>query len=105
MFLLRGVTHNIPLLRDVLTEKTFLSGSFTTSYLPETYPDGFKGTIMSKGNVLVFLINHSRCFFPNSQFITDDIMRLASLAAVVHGKENLRSRNILNEGGVENQVR
>ena len=29
-----GVTHNIPLLRDVLTEKTFNSGVFTTSYLP-----------------------------------------------------------------------
>jgi hypothetical protein len=28
-----GVTHNIPLLRDVLTEKTFNSGTFTTSYL------------------------------------------------------------------------
>jgi hypothetical protein len=28
-----GVTHNIPLLRDVLTEKTFNSGIFTTSYL------------------------------------------------------------------------
>ena len=39
----RGVTHNIPLLRDVLTEKVFNSGVFTTNYLPETYPDGFKG--------------------------------------------------------------
>ena len=33
-FLAAGVTHNIPLLRDVLTEKTFNSGVFTTSYLP-----------------------------------------------------------------------
>ena len=41
-----GVTHNIPLLRDVLTEKVFNSGVFTTSYLPETYPDGFLGISM-----------------------------------------------------------
>jgi propionyl-CoA carboxylase alpha chain len=41
---IRGVTHNIPLLRDVLTEPVFNSGVFTTNYLPETYPDGFQVT-------------------------------------------------------------
>ena len=43
MMNISGVTHNIPLLRDVLTEDVFNSGVFTTSYLPQTYPDGFKG--------------------------------------------------------------
>jgi len=41
-YVIRGVTHNIPLLRDVLTEGRFKAGDFTTNYLPETYPDGFK---------------------------------------------------------------
>ena len=43
-YAIRGVTHNIPLLRDILTEKTFLSGTFTTNYLNETYPEGFQGS-------------------------------------------------------------
>ena len=42
-YVIRGVTHNIPLLRDILNEPTFLSGTFTTNYLPEVYPEGFKG--------------------------------------------------------------
>ena len=42
-YVIRGVTHNIPLLRDILDEPTFLSGTFTTNYLNETYPEGFKG--------------------------------------------------------------
>lgn len=41
MFL--GVAHNVPLLRDVVTEKRFVEGDISTKYLPETYPDGFKG--------------------------------------------------------------
>ncbi len=52
MIFCRGVTHNIPLLRDVLTEPVFLSGTFTTSYLPQTYPDGFQGTQLQKGEIL-----------------------------------------------------
>ena len=42
-YAIRGVTHNIPLLRDILTEPTFLSGTFTTNYLNEVYPEGFQG--------------------------------------------------------------
>lgn len=47
-YAIRGVTHNIPLLRDILTEPTFLSGTFTTNYLMETYPDGFKGVQLNQ---------------------------------------------------------
>ncbi len=39
----QGVTHNIPLLRDIITEKRFVSGDITTKYLPQVYPEGFKG--------------------------------------------------------------
>lgn len=42
-----GVTHNIPLLRDILTEARFVSGNISTNYLPEVYPDGFKGKQLS----------------------------------------------------------
>jgi len=47
-YVIRGVINNIPLLRDIVTEKRFKSGNITTKYLPETYPDGFKGVILSE---------------------------------------------------------
>lgn len=34
-FILLGVTHNIPLLRDILTEERFIKGDINTKYLPE----------------------------------------------------------------------
>lgn len=46
-YVIRGVTNNIPLLRDILTEKTFGKGNISTNYLPQVYPDGFKGRHLS----------------------------------------------------------
>ena len=73
-YVIRGVTHNIPLLRDVLTEPTFNSGTFTTNYLLETYPDGFQGVKLTSA----------------------DTMNLSSLAAVIYFKELERARVRLN---------
>lgn len=38
-----GVTHNIPLLRDIVTENRFVAGDISTKYLPTVYPEGFAG--------------------------------------------------------------
>ena len=38
-YVIRGVTHNIPLLRDILTEPRFVKGDVTTNYLPEVQLD------------------------------------------------------------------
>lgn len=38
-----GVTHNIPLLREIITHPRFIAGDISTSFLPEVYPEGFKG--------------------------------------------------------------
>lgn len=38
-----GVSHNIPLLRDIMTEKKFDSGDISTKYLNDVYPEGFSG--------------------------------------------------------------
>lgn len=43
LFLQQGVTNNIPLLRDIVTEKRFVTGDISTKYLPQVYPEGFKG--------------------------------------------------------------
>lgn len=37
------MTNNIPLLRDIITEKRFVAGDISTKYLPQIYPEGFKG--------------------------------------------------------------
>ncbi|XP_039477721.1 propionyl-CoA carboxylase alpha chain, mitochondrial [Oreochromis aureus] len=42
-YVIRGVTHNIPLLREIITHPRFVSGHISTNFLPEVYPDGFKG--------------------------------------------------------------
>jgi propionyl-CoA carboxylase alpha chain len=76
-YVIRGVTHNVPLLRDVITEKRFDSGNISTKYLPETYPDGFKGKKLS----------------------TDQECHLTAIAACVHAKEDLRNMSFMNEDG------
>ncbi|KAJ1732883.1 hypothetical protein LPJ61_001828 [Coemansia biformis] len=42
-YLIKGVTHNIPLLRDVVCSADFGRGDITTAFLAEHYPTGFKG--------------------------------------------------------------
>ncbi|KAJ2007407.1 hypothetical protein H4R26_000787 [Coemansia thaxteri] len=42
-YLITGVTHNIPLLREVLASTAFGAGRTPTSFLAEHYPHGFKG--------------------------------------------------------------
>uniref|UniRef100_A0A915A7Q6 Propionyl-CoA carboxylase alpha chain, mitochondrial n=3 Tax=Parascaris univalens TaxID=6257 RepID=A0A915A7Q6_PARUN len=47
-YVIRGPTHNIPLLRDIIEEKRFRKGDITTKYLPETYPEGFMGALLNE---------------------------------------------------------
>uniref|UniRef100_A0A5K3EX05 Propionyl-CoA carboxylase n=1 Tax=Mesocestoides corti TaxID=53468 RepID=A0A5K3EX05_MESCO len=72
-FVIRGVTSNIPLLRNILTEKRFISGSMTTSYLSETYPEGFRRNMLSK----------------------QEVSRLVAVGASVSVKAALRNRTLV----------
>uniref|UniRef100_A0A0N4Z0L0 Propionyl-CoA carboxylase alpha chain, mitochondrial n=1 Tax=Parastrongyloides trichosuri TaxID=131310 RepID=A0A0N4Z0L0_PARTI len=47
-YVIRGVTHNISLHRDIIDEENFRKGNITTKYLEQTYPDGFKGTQLNE---------------------------------------------------------
>jgi len=38
-----GVNHNIPLLRDIITQPQFVEGDITTKFIEEVYPNGFQG--------------------------------------------------------------
>ncbi|XP_042857988.1 propionyl-CoA carboxylase alpha chain, mitochondrial-like [Penaeus japonicus] len=72
-YVIRGVTHNIPLLRDILTEARFVSGNISTNYLPEVYPDGFKG----------------------KQLSPKEKAELTAVLASIYVKDALRSRNFV----------
>ncbi|KAL2916339.1 hypothetical protein HK105_204095 [Polyrhizophydium stewartii] len=47
-YVIKGVTHNIPLLRDVISHPRFQSGKISTGFLPEEYPAGFKGHALTE---------------------------------------------------------
>ncbi|XP_023416396.1 propionyl-CoA carboxylase alpha chain, mitochondrial isoform X2 [Cavia porcellus] len=47
-YVIRGVTHNIALLREVIINSHFVKGDFSTKFLSEVYPDGFKGHTLTK---------------------------------------------------------
>ncbi|XP_064615052.1 propionyl-CoA carboxylase alpha chain, mitochondrial-like [Liolophura sinensis] len=73
-YVIRGVTYNIPLLRDIITEPKFVSGDITTKYLTEVYPDGFQG----------------------KQLTQPETHELMAVACTVYAKNELRSRQYLN---------
>ncbi|XP_041530659.1 propionyl-CoA carboxylase alpha chain, mitochondrial [Microtus oregoni] len=47
-YVIRGVTHNIPLLREVIVNTRFVKGDISTKFLSDVYPDGFKGHILTQ---------------------------------------------------------
>ena len=77
-YVIRGVTNNISLLRDIVTEKNFVKGDISTAYLTKIYPDGFKGKTLDVKQ-------------KNS---------LIALAAIIYSKEILRSREFLNSASM-----
>lgn len=42
-YVIRGVNHNIPFLRAVTENTRFLKGNLSTKFIPEEFPEGFKG--------------------------------------------------------------
>ncbi|KAL1920259.1 uncharacterized protein VTP21DRAFT_1405 [Calcarisporiella thermophila] len=70
-YVIKGVTHNIPLLREVISHPRFVSGDISTKFLAQEYPKGFKGATLD----------------------SKSLNQLAAVAALVHAKRNLRNRN------------
>ena len=46
-YVIRGLRHNVCLLRDVVTQPRYIKGELTTAYLVEEYPSGFKKAMIS----------------------------------------------------------
>ncbi|PIK48964.1 hypothetical protein BSL78_14177 [Apostichopus japonicus] len=74
-YVIKGVKHNISLLQDVLGHEKFISGDISTNFLPEHYPDGFKGYQLQK----------------------DEKSNLLAVACCVHLKQEQKSRAFLNQ--------
>ncbi|XP_054557323.1 propionyl-CoA carboxylase alpha chain, mitochondrial isoform X4 [Talpa occidentalis] len=47
-YVIRGVTHNISLLREVIINSRFVKGDINTKFLADVYPEGFKGHKLTK---------------------------------------------------------
>ncbi|KAJ3220121.1 hypothetical protein HDU67_006877 [Dinochytrium kinnereticum] len=72
-----GVTHNIPLLRDVISHPRFASGKISTKFLAEEYPNGFKGAVLN----------------------ATDRDSLYSVAGLIHARRDIRNRTWSEGGG------
>ena len=46
-YAIRGVRHNINFCRDLLAHPRFASGALTTAFIPEEFPDGYSGHVLS----------------------------------------------------------
>jgi propionyl-CoA carboxylase alpha chain len=79
-YIIRGVTHNIPLLRDILTQERFIKGDINTNYLSEVYPDGFKG----------------------HQLALEEKKNLLLVASALYINNQLRNKSFLNESKLQN---
>jgi len=71
-YTIRGLNHNVAFLRDVMTNKKFLSGSFTTAFIPEEYSKGFRGHVLT----------------------ADEKSNLIGLSAALHELRQIRNQSI-----------
>jgi propionyl-CoA carboxylase alpha chain len=54
-YIIRGLNHNMCFLRDVMDNPRFIEGDLSTKFIPNEYPDGFHGHVLTpteKANLL-----------------------------------------------------
>lgn len=51
-YVIRGVGHNIPFMRDLIDQPRFTEGRITTQYIREEYPEGFHGGLRLRCDVV-----------------------------------------------------
>ncbi|MEO5327612.1 MAG: acetyl/propionyl/methylcrotonyl-CoA carboxylase subunit alpha [Magnetococcus sp. THC-1_WYH] len=55
-FLISGVDHNIDLLNSIVRHPRFIAGDFTTGFIAEIFPDGFKGAKPTEDGTRAFAV-------------------------------------------------
>jgi len=48
-YVIRGVRHNVNFLRSIMSNPRFAQGTVTTNFIPEEFPDGYAGHVLSEG--------------------------------------------------------
>ncbi|XP_029460363.1 propionyl-CoA carboxylase alpha chain, mitochondrial isoform X2 [Rhinatrema bivittatum] len=98
-YVIRGVTHNISLLREVIINPHFISGDITTKFLPDMYPDGFKGHSLTDpekrdllaiaASLYVAVLMRSQRFLENPRVpIAKSSMKNIELSGRLNGQEH-----------------
>eukprot|EP01129_Flabellula_baltica_P006132 TRINITY_DN2268_c0_g1_i1.p1 TRINITY_DN2268_c0_g1~~TRINITY_DN2268_c0_g1_i1.p1 ORF type:complete len:716 (-),score=190.26 TRINITY_DN2268_c0_g1_i1:103-2250(-) len=54
-YVIRGLQSNIPFVRDIMENPTFVKGELSTNFIPEEYPDGFHGFALKEKNMIDLL--------------------------------------------------
>ncbi|RKP11407.1 carbamoyl-phosphate synthase L chain, ATP binding domain-containing protein, partial [Piptocephalis cylindrospora] len=81
-YIIRGVKHNVPLLREVIHHPRFIQGNISTKFLAEEYPDGFDGHVLAP----------------------EETKAVAMMGAVMRSKSEIRASQWLNQEGTGHQV-
>jgi propionyl-CoA carboxylase alpha chain len=81
-YLLRGVRHNVPFVRDVLRNEQFVKGRTPTSFIDEHYPDGFSGGSLSE----------------------EEMCEMAAIAREVRGRRDAATGSVLGEADEDEVV-
>jgi propionyl-CoA carboxylase alpha chain len=75
-YVIKGVKHNIPILRDIITHPRFMKGDISTKFIAQEYPDGFTGCKLTAGQqtelVAAACFLHIRQAQRASEFLTID---------------------------------
>eukprot|EP00834_Sanchytrium_tribonematis_P005569 NODE_347_length_9026_cov_0.640641.p2 type:complete len:686 gc:universal NODE_347_length_9026_cov_0.640641:3945-1888(-) len=78
-YLIKGVNHNIPLLRGIIDHEAWRSGDTSTKFLPTHYPNGFKPSPLSEEGLKFYLASsaavsalrdlRNKTWIKNEQFV------------------------------------
>lgn len=68
-YVIKGVTHNIPLLREVIEHPRFVAGDISTKFLPEEFPTGFTG----------------------HRLLNEELKNLLAVSAWIHAQREIRN--------------
>lgn len=97
---LQGITHNIPLLRDIYENKQFKEGSMNTDFIKNEYPDGFQGPLLTTRTRNYLLAVSSILHHMIQKWRLDDISSNASEA--LDSNDNLHYISL--DGGIFTSV-
>ncbi|PJF17458.1 hypothetical protein PSACC_02764 [Paramicrosporidium saccamoebae] len=98
-YVIRGITHNIPVLREVLSQKRFKDGKITTKYLSEEFPGGFDGHQLSEAQIRWLTAVAAFVYNKQSRKSGHVSSRDEAVCVEISGLENTKIQVLSNEDG------